>query len=160
MQAIVRLYRWSHALYGTKWHLASRAIDSISRMLFAASVPGRATIGRNVFFHHSGLGVVINGASVIEDDCEIGVHVVLGGRAPVVGAPHLGKGVIVHAGAKIIGPIHIGEGSVVAANATVISDMPPNSLITGTPATVKRTGISIKDYRKDVDSQLMDGNAA
>ena len=99
-----------------------------------------------MFFHHSGLGVVINNASVIEEGCEIGVHVVLGGRAPTVGAPHLERDVIVHAGAKIIGPIRIGRGSVVAANAVVLEDMPPHSLIAGVPAIAKRRDIDSSAY--------------
>ncbi len=125
----------------------SRAIDIATRMLFAASVPGRARIGKNVFFHHSGLGVVVNGASVIDDDCEIGVHVVLGGRTPLVGAPHLERGVIVHSGARIIGPVTIGERSVVGANAVVLKDVPPRSLVVGVPAEVKRSDIDKANYR-------------
>jgi len=127
----------------------SRATDGGVRIFFQASIPARAQIARSVFFHHSGLGVVINGLSVIEEDCEIGVHVVLGGKAPVVGAPHLERGVIVHAGAKIIGPIRIGAGSVVAANAVVTKDVPPNSLVAGVPAIVKRSDIDNRMYRHD-----------
>lgn len=127
----------------------ARVADVISRLMFAASIPGRARIGGNVFFHHSGLGVVINPLSVIEDDCEIGVHVVLGGRAPDVGAPHLERGVIVHAGARLIGPICIGAGSVIGANAVVLDDVPPQSLAVGVPAIVKRSGIDSRAYARD-----------
>jgi serine O-acetyltransferase len=133
--------------------LPSRVVDGVVRLAFAASVPGRATIGKNVFFHHSGLGVVVNGASVIGDNCEIGVHVVLGGRAPIKGAPYLEANVIVHAGAKIIGPVRIGAGSVIAANAVVLSDMPPNALIVGIPAVAKREGIDNSAYRHDAPLQ-------
>jgi serine O-acetyltransferase len=134
----------------------SRLLDLVNRLLFAASVPGRAKIGERVFFHHSGLGVVINGASVIGDDCEIGVHVVLGGRAPIVGAPCLGRGVIVHAGARIIGPITVGEGSVVGANAVVLDDVPPRSLVVGVPAQIKRSDIDNSAYLRDAKSATLD----
>jgi serine O-acetyltransferase len=100
-----------------------------------------------VFFHHSGIGVVINGASVIEAGCEIGVGVVLGGRAPLAGAPYLEKNVIVHAGAKLIGPIRVGRGSVIAANAVVLTDVPPGSLVAGVPGVIKRTGLETESYR-------------
>ncbi|SEG60179.1 serine O-acetyltransferase [Bosea lathyri] len=155
MQAIARLHRLSHACHRRGVKGLSRLLDGVSRVAFGCSVPGRARIGQDVFFHHSGLGVVINGASVIEDGCEIGVHVVLGGRAPVVGAPHIERDVIIHAGARIIGPVRIGQGSVVAANAVVLQDMPANSLIAGVPATVRRSGIDNSAYRHDAPPQIL-----
>jgi len=148
LQLIKRLHQASRALDARGLRLPSRLIDGVSRILFAASIPGQAKIGGNVFFHHSGLGVVINRASVIEDDCEIGVHVVLGGKAPTLGAPHLERGVIVHAGARLIGPIRIGEGSVVGANAVVLEDVPPHSLVVGVPGVVKRDGIDTRAYNR------------
>jgi len=124
----------------------SRAVDGISRIVFAASLPAQARVGERVFFHHSGLGVVVNKLSVIEDDCEIGVHVVLGGRAPKVGAPHLERGVIVHAGARIVGPVRIGAGAVIGANAVVLEDVPGGALAAGVPAAVKRRDIDWRAY--------------
>lgn len=153
MQGIAALQRFSRLLHLSGLRFGSRIIDAISRLIFAASIPGRANIGKNVFFHHSGLGVVINGASVIGDNCEVGVHVVLGGRAPLAGAPHVEQGVIIHAGAKLIGPIRIGAGSVIAANAVVVSDMPANVLIAGIPAIVKKTDIDNRAYRHDAVPQ-------
>lgn len=149
MQTIAACHQLSRRLHLSKLGFASRLVDGLVRLLFAASVPGRADVRRNVFFHHSGIGVVINGASVVEEGCEIGVHVVLGGRAPLPGAPHLEPGVIVHAGAKLIGPIRIGRGCVVAANAVVLEDMPPRSLVAGVPAVAKRTGIDNAAYHHD-----------
>ncbi len=146
-QGIARLHRLSRAAHLKGYDRLSRLVEGLIRLVYGASLPGRAAIGDGVFFHHSGLGVVINGASVIEDGCEIGVHVVLGGRTPLVGAPHLARNVIVHAGAKLIGPIRIGEGSIVAANATVLADMPPHSLIAGSPAEVKHDGLDVEAYR-------------
>jgi serine O-acetyltransferase len=149
MQSIVRLQHLSSLCEAHGLGVLARWLDGLSRILFSASVPGMAKVGRNVFFHHSGLGVVINRACVIEDSCEIGVHVVLGGRAPVSGAPHLERNVIVHAGAKIIGPVRVGEGSVVAANAVVLADVAPRSLVAGVPAITKRSGIDNSAFRHD-----------
>ena len=129
MQAIVALHQTSHWFHTHNLQPLSRICDGVSRVLFAASIPGRARIGKNVFFHHSGLGVVINGASEIGDNCEIGVHVVLGGRAPIVGAPVLGDGAIVHAGAKLIGAIKIGDGAIVGANSVVLDDVPARTMV-------------------------------
>ncbi|OBZ96085.1 hypothetical protein ADU59_06860 [Pararhizobium polonicum] len=149
MPAISKIINLGQFFEHKRLRLLSRAAEGVIRVLFQASIPARAQIAKSVFFHHSGLGVVINRLSVIEDDCEIGVHVVLGGKAPTIGAPHLEKGVIVHAGARIIGPIRIGAGSVVAANAVVTKDVPPNSLVAGVPAVVKRSDIDNKMYRHD-----------
>ncbi len=153
MQAIARLHLWSHACHRRGLKPLSRLLDLLSRVAFGCSVPGRARIGKGVFFHHSGIGVVINGASVIEDGCEIGVHVVLGGRAPVIGAPHLERDVIVQAGARIIGPVRIGRGCVIAANAVVLTDMPAHSLVAGVPATVKRSDLDASAYRHDAPAR-------
>lgn len=150
MQAIAAIHKLSRRLRLRGWPFGARLLEGLIRIAFGASLPARADIGKDVFFHHSGLGVVINGDSVIENGCEIGVHVVLGGRAPLPGAPYLEKNVIVHAGAKIIGPVRVGAGSIVAANAVVLSDMPANCLIAGVPAVVKRAGIDNSRYRRGV----------
>lgn len=147
VQGIMRLILLSQRLLRGPFARLAPVVDGIVRVGFSAAIPGRARIAPNVFFHHSGIGVVVNGASVIESGCEIGVGVVLGGRAPDPGGPHLEPDVIVHAGAKLVGPIRIGRGSVIAANAVVIADVPPGSLVAGIPGVVKRTGLNIARYR-------------
>ncbi len=143
----MRLILLSQRLHASPLSPLARIVDGIVRFCFSASIPGRASIASDVFFHHSGIGVVINNRSVIESGCEIGVGVVLGGRAPVVGAPHLEEDVIVHAGAKLIGPIRIGRGSIIAANAVVLEDVPAGSLVAGVPGVIKRSGIDMESYR-------------
>lgn len=143
----MRLVLLSQNLHAGPLAPLARVIDGLVRLGFSASIPGQAKIAPDVFFHHSGIGVVINNHSVIESGCEIGVGVVLGGRAPIVGAPHLEPNVIVHAGAKIIGPIRVGRGSVIAANAVVLEDVPAGSLVAGVPGVIKRTGLDTEGYR-------------
>ncbi|MGZ3306393.1 MAG: serine O-acetyltransferase [Asticcacaulis sp.] len=141
MPLINRIYGLSSRCDRMKFKFGARFFEGIIRLLFQASIPGQAKIAPTVFFHHSGIGVVINRHSVIEENCEIGVHVVLGGKSPLPGAPHLEPGVIVHAGAKLIGPIRIGAGSVVAANAVVTKDVPPRCLVAGVPAVIKKENL-------------------
>jgi maltose O-acetyltransferase len=43
------------------------------------------------------------------------------------------------AGVRVLGGVRIGGGSVVAAGAVVTRDVPPNSLVAGVPATLKRS---------------------
>lgn len=147
IQTIMRLVILSRRCQYGLFMPIGRLLDGIVRLVFSASIPGRADIAPDVFFHHSGLGVVVNGASVIECGCEIGVGVVLGGRAPLVGAPHLEQDVIVHSGAKIIGPIRIGRGSVIAANAVVLENVPPRCLVAGVPGVIKRSDLDTEGYR-------------
>jgi maltose O-acetyltransferase len=60
-------------------------------------------------------GAGIAGSIVIEDGCWIG------------------------AGVRLLGGVRVGAGSVVAAGAVVTRDVPPNVLVAGVPATVKRS---------------------
>lgn len=151
VQTICALHSLSHHAFARGWRRSARLLDGMIRIAFGAAIPAEARIGAGVFFHHSGLGVVINRQAVIGPGCEIGAHVVLGGRSPLKGAPYLEKNVIVHSGAKIIGPVRIGENALIACNSVVLTDVPPNVLVAGVPAIVKKTGINISDYRHVAD---------
>jgi acetyltransferase-like isoleucine patch superfamily enzyme len=48
------------------------------------------------------------------------------------------RGAWIASNAVIIGPCVIGENSVVAAGSVVIHDVPPNTMVAGNPATVKK----------------------
>lgn len=54
------------------------------------------------------------------------------------GFPTIGKDVIVYAGAVVCGAITVGDGAVIGANAVVVRDVPPNAIVTGIPAKVRR----------------------
>lgn len=138
MQMIARLHHASARLHRAGFRRFSRAVDGIIRIVFSAVIPGRARIGKRVFFGHSGLGLVLNESCIIGDDCFFGVHVVLGGDGEQEGAPHLEERVRVLAGAAILGPVRIGAGATVAAGAVVIDDVPAGALVAGVPAKIKR----------------------
>ncbi|UOQ43222.1 2,3,4,5-tetrahydropyridine-2,6-dicarboxylate N-acetyltransferase [Halobacillus salinarum] len=102
------------------------------------------------------LGAMINIGSVVGEGTMIDMNVVLGGRATVGKNCHIGAGsvlagvieppsakpvvvedgVVVGANAVILEGVTVGEGSVVAAGAIVTEDVPPNTLVAGTPAKV------------------------
>jgi maltose O-acetyltransferase len=50
----------------------------------------------------------------------------------------IGNGCWIGANSIILGGVYIGEGCIVAAGAVVTRDIPPNSLVAGVPARVKR----------------------
>jgi serine O-acetyltransferase len=131
-------YRISHRLW--RWHLKllARAYSQFVRFLTGVEIHPGATIGRRFFIDH-GMGVVIGETAEIGDDVMLYHGVTLGGRTMNTGKRHptLGDDVVVGTGATVLGPITIGAHSIIAASAVVLTDAPPNSLLTGIPATVR-----------------------
>ncbi|MCA0969456.1 2,3,4,5-tetrahydropyridine-2,6-dicarboxylate N-acetyltransferase [Halobacillus litoralis] len=102
------------------------------------------------------LGAMINIGSVVGEGTMIDMNVVLGGRATVGKNCHIGAGavlagvieppsakpvvvedgVVIGANAVVLEGVTVGEGAVVAAGAIVTEDVPPNTLVAGTPAKV------------------------
>jgi maltose O-acetyltransferase len=87
---------------------------------------------------------------VIGANCDIatgvefvpGSHEIGGARrragAGIAGPISVGDGCWIGAGVYILGGTSIGAGSVVAAGAVVVRDVPPNVLVAGVPAIVKK----------------------
>ncbi|WP_433749282.1 2,3,4,5-tetrahydropyridine-2,6-dicarboxylate N-acetyltransferase [Falsibacillus pallidus] len=102
------------------------------------------------------MGSVINIGSVVGEGTMIDMNVVLGGRATVGKNCHIGAGavlagvieppsakpviieddVVVGANAVVLEGVTVGKGSVVAAGAVVVDDVPPYTVVAGTPARV------------------------
>ncbi|MFZ3589448.1 2,3,4,5-tetrahydropyridine-2,6-dicarboxylate N-acetyltransferase [Bacillus sp. DJP31] len=102
------------------------------------------------------MGAMINIGAVIGEGTMIDMGVVLGGRATVGKNCHIGAGavlagvieppsakpvvieddVVVGANAVVLEGVTVGKGAVVAAGAIVIEDVPPYTVVAGTPARV------------------------
>lgn len=102
------------------------------------------------------MGASINIGAVIGEGTMIDMNVVLGGRATVGKNCHIGAGsvlagvieppsakpvvveddVVIGANAVILEGVTVGKGAVVAAGAIVIEDVPPYTVVAGTPARV------------------------
>jgi 2,3,4,5-tetrahydropyridine-2,6-dicarboxylate N-acetyltransferase len=100
------------------------------------------------------MGAVINIGAVIGEKTMIDMGVVLGGRATVGKNCHIGAGtvlagvieppsaqpviieddVLIGANAVVLEGVRVGKGSVVAAGAVVTKDVPPFTVVAGTPA--------------------------
>lgn len=113
-------------------------------------------IGKNAVIM---MGAVINIGSVIGEGTMIDMNVVVGGRGTIGNNCHIGAGtviagvieppsatpviieddVVIGANAVILEGVRIGKGAVVAAGAVVTKDVPPNSVVAGTPARVIKT---------------------
>lgn len=94
-----------------------------------------ATIGSAFKINH-GVGTVIGARCRIGDNCTIHQNVTIGDRKG--GRPKIGNNCMIYAGSMILGDIEIGDNCVIAANAVVIDSCPPNSLLIGTPAEVRK----------------------
>ena len=118
-----------------------------------AIIRDQVEIGNNAVIM---MGAVINIGSVIGERTMIDMNAVLGGRATVGKNCHVGAGavlagvieppsaqpvileddVLIGANAVVLEGIKVGKGAVVAAGAVVIEDVPPNTVVAGTPARV------------------------
>lgn len=118
-----------------------------------AFIRDQVEIGNNAVIM---MGAVINIGSVIGEGTMIDMNAVLGGRATVGKNCHIGAGavlagvieppsakpviieddVLVGANAVVLEGVTVGKGAVVAAGAIVTEDVPPNTVVAGTPARV------------------------
>jgi serine O-acetyltransferase len=132
-------YRVAHRLWGWRWHFAARAWSQLVRFLTGVEIHPAATIGRRLFIDH-GMGVVIGETAVIGDDVLLYHGVTLGGTSSARERRHptIGDGVSIGAGASVLGPVTIGARSLIGANAVVVTDAPPDSVLTGIPARVRK----------------------
>ncbi|MDR2619638.1 MAG: serine O-acetyltransferase [Propionibacteriaceae bacterium] len=133
-------YRLTHKLWVTNRGLRplARVLSQVSRFFTGIEIHPGAAIGRRFFIDH-GMGVVIGETAEIGDDVLMYHQVTLGGRSPQRSKRHptIGDRVLLGAGSKIIGPITIGADTKIGANALVVTDVPPNSVVTGIPTSVK-----------------------
>ncbi|RXT05664.1 2,3,4,5-tetrahydropyridine-2,6-dicarboxylate N-acetyltransferase [Ammoniphilus sp. CFH 90114] len=118
-----------------------------------AIIRDQVEIGNNAVIM---MGAVINIGAVVGEGTMIDMNVVLGGRATVGNNCHIGAGavlagvieppsaspviveddVVVGANAVLLEGVRVGKGAVVAAGAVVVDDVPPYTVVAGTPARV------------------------
>ncbi|KAH6557189.1 hypothetical protein KP509_1Z129600 [Ceratopteris richardii] len=106
-------------------------------LIYIFIVKAAARIGKAILMDH-GTGVVIGETAVVGDRVSMLQGVTLGGTGKIAGDRHpkIGEGVLIGAGATILGNITVGRGAMVAAGSLVLKDVPPHSMVAGTPARV------------------------
>jgi len=118
--------------------LLPRFLYVLNRILFSIALPPSVTLGRNVLFGYSGLGIVVHANCVIGNNVKISQNVTIGGRSGHVAVPVIEDDVEIGAGACVLGPIRVGQGAKIGANAVVLNDIPPGAVAVGVPATLLR----------------------
>ncbi len=143
---------WAHRVSHRLWQKpalkpAARVLSTLTRAVTGVEIHPGATLGRRFFIDH-GMGVVIGETAVVGDDVMLYHAVTLGGRSLARGTkrhPTVGDGVTIGAGARVLGDIEIGDGAQVGANSVVVKDVPPGTVATGIPATIRRPGTPGED---------------
>lgn len=128
------LYRLAHSLHKRGVPMLPKILQACIFLLFNSYIPYSAKIGKGSRLGHRGIGVIINGESVIGEDVLIRAHVTIGKKERSGKAPVIGNRVEIGDGAKILGEISVGDGAVIGANAVVVHDVNPGSIVAGIPA--------------------------
>ncbi|TXG59896.1 hypothetical protein EZV62_014469 [Acer yangbiense] len=130
-------YRVAHALWKKGRTVLAFALQSRISEVFGIDIHPAARIGDGVLLDH-GTGVVIGETAVIGNRVSLMHGVTLGGTGKEIGDRHpkVGEGALIGACVTILGNINIGEGAMIAACSLVLKEVPPHSMIAGTPAKV------------------------
>ncbi|WP_078554997.1 2,3,4,5-tetrahydropyridine-2,6-dicarboxylate N-acetyltransferase [Bacillus alkalicellulosilyticus] len=104
-------------------------------IMMGASINIGAVIGEGTMID---MNVVMGGRATVGKNCHIGAGAVLAGviEPPSAKPVIVEDGVVVGANAVILEGVTVGQGAVVAAGAIVTEDVPPNTVVAGTPARV------------------------
>jgi sugar O-acyltransferase (sialic acid O-acetyltransferase NeuD family) len=85
-----------------------------------------------------GKGCLLNLKVTVSHDCVLGDFVELSPGVNIAGNCNIGNAVNIGTNATVIPKITIGENSIIAAGAVVTKDVPPNVMVAGVPAVVKK----------------------
>ncbi|RWZ60773.1 2,3,4,5-tetrahydropyridine-2,6-dicarboxylate N-acetyltransferase [Halobacillus fulvus] len=104
-------------------------------IMYGASINIGSVVGEGTMID---MNVVLGGRATVGKNCHIGAGAVLAGviEPPSAKPVIVEDGVVIGANAVVLEGVTVGAGAVVAAGAIVTEDVPPNTLVAGTPAKV------------------------
>jgi serine O-acetyltransferase len=104
---------------------------------FGIQIPVGTDIGKGFYIGHFG-NIVINGQTVIGENCNISQGVTIGqsSRGKNKGYPTIGNNCYIGPGAKIIGNVTIGNNVAIGANAVVTKNVEDTAVVVGIPIKV------------------------
>lgn len=130
------IYKYGNWLVQHHVPVLPAVLKLVSRIFFpACDIPFTAKIGKNAYFPHRAIGVVIHENAVIGQNARIQANVVIGGKGQS-GVPTIGNNVQIGANAVIVGGVEIGDNAIVGAGAVVLKDVPAACVACGVSATV------------------------
>lgn len=120
------------------------------------------------------MGAIINIGAIIKESTMIDMNAVVGARAIVGKRVHVGAGsviagvlepvsktpviieddVLIGANAVILEGVRVGQNSIVAAGAIVINDVPPNTVVAGSPARIIKDSNDVAIDKKSIVKDL------
>ena len=109
----------------------SRKIPGFNKWMgtiYSCDIPRKAKLGKDIYFPHNALGVVINANAKVGDNVVINHHVTIGVNKESGKAPTIGNNVTLGVYSMILGDITIGDNSVIGAGSIVMKDIPPNTV--------------------------------
>lgn len=134
----IRLYRVAHYLHRKHIPLLPGLLRLLMFLLYNSVIPPECNIGKNSWFAHGGIGVVLHPDCFIGERVLIGQGVTIGGSFGS-GAPTIENDVWIGPGVRILGAVTVGCNSIIGANAVVIKDVVENSVIGGVPGKLIRS---------------------
>jgi serine O-acetyltransferase len=122
------LARWfASKLYGA----ANMVVANVSKIW----IPPQATIGRDFHIVHTEGSLSIHPGAVIGDRVGVMHNVTIGSNMRE-GAPVIGDDVFIGVNSTVLGRIRIGDRVRIAANTAVTTNVPPDSIVVGSPAKI------------------------
>ena len=144
---IFQIWNRANKHYSNNEVVEAKKCERLIYFLHNSIVYADCKLGKNVHFAYGGIGVVIHQKAEISDGVLIGQNVTIGvtpGKFRLAGdkrlyVPKISEHCYVAAGVRILGGIEIGSYSVIGANSVVTKDIPPLSVVAGSPAKVINT---------------------
>ncbi|UUC47047.1 serine O-acetyltransferase [Flavobacterium cerinum] len=111
--------------------------QKIIEIMTGISIPASVSIGGSFYIGHFS-GIILNGKTVIGDNCNISQGVTIGfsGVGEYRGVPVIGNNVYIGANAVVAGKIVIEDNVLIGACSLVNKSVPANSIVVGVPAKV------------------------
>lgn len=125
----------------------------VLKKIFAYSeyqISNEAQLGEGFYLYHK--GTVIIGPVKIGKNCCVSHNITIGrsNRGGVLGRPTIGDNVWIGPNCVLVGGITIGNNVLIAPNTFVNFDVPDDSIVIGSPGTIKHKPNATKNYIQNI----------